>query len=101
MPDQQMKDKISEELKDVRKKSDDIMKKIAETDFGKRILGDDGKFDKRDIDRMTRKFRTSKAGMAIFGEDGKLEEADIKRYSEKFKEYRRKIKASVNERVED
>jgi len=101
MPDQQMKDKISEELKDVRKKSDDIMKKIAETDFGKRILGDDGKFDKRDIDRMTRKFRASKAGMAIFGEDGKLDEADIKRYIEKFKEYRRKIKASVNERVED
>ena len=97
MPDQDMKNKISEELKPAREKSDEIIKKIAESEFGRMILGDDGKFDKRDIERMTEKFRTSTVGKAILGEDGKLDAEDFQRYIANIRAMRGKIDAKIKE----
>ena len=97
MPDQDMKNKIAEELKEAREKSDDIMKKIAESDFGKMILGDDGKFDSKDIARMTEKFKASAVGKAILGEDGKLDSEDFRRYIANIKAMRSKIDGKIKE----
>lgn len=97
MPDQDMKKKIADELKPARDKSDEIMRKIVESELGKMILGSDGKFDKRDIERMTEKFRTSAVGKAILGEDGKLDAEDFQRYIANIKAMRGKIDAKIKE----
>ena len=89
--------KIADELKPARDKSDEIIRKIAESEFGKMILGSDGKFDKRDIERMTEKFRTSAVGKAILGEDGKLDAEDFQRYIANIKAMRGKIDAKIKE----
>jgi len=55
----------------------DNIEKIKET-----ILGEDGKFDRSDIDRLATEAKESKLGKAVLGEDGKFDKEDIDRFAD-------------------
>ena len=64
------------------KKENGAVEKFKQSGVGQAILGEDGKFDKEDIERMAQNAKDSKLGKAILGEDGKLDKEDFKRISE-------------------
>ena len=63
-----------------------LKEEFRDTKTGEKILGEDGKLGKDDLDRMSEGFRESKVGKKIFGEDGKLGKDDFDRMGEGFKE---------------
>ena len=97
MPDNEMKEKITEELKDVKRKSDVIVQKAKDSKLGKAVLGEDGKFDKEDVDRLTDQFKETKVGKALLGEDGKFDGEDLQRIGGNLKEAGEKAVEKVKE----
>ena len=48
----ELKDKLEEVASEAKVKVDETVEKIKESDLGKNVLGEDGKFDKEDVDRL-------------------------------------------------
>ncbi len=71
--------KASELAGAAKEKAVEAADKFKESDLGKSILGEDGKFDKDDAQRLAQDLKDSKVGKAVLGEDGKFDKEDVDR----------------------
>ena len=70
---------MSGNLNEVKTKVDDTVEKMKDSKAGKAVLGEDGKFDKGDVDRLTQEAKDSKLGKTVLGDDGKFNKDDVGR----------------------
>ena len=59
----ELKDKLEGAATEVKEKAGEAVEKLKESNLGKNVLGEDGKFDKEDLDRLTAGAK-EKAGQA-------------------------------------
>ena len=61
----------------------DVKAKVDEAK--KNVLGEDGKFDKSDVERLKDEVKDSKAAKTVLGEDGKFDKEDVDRLADEAK----------------
>lgn len=72
-------------INEIKAKVDEVVEQFKESETGKTVLGEDGKFDREDIERISQEVKDSKVGKAVFGEDGKFDKEDIERLTKEAK----------------
>ena len=73
---------MGDNMNDIKAKVDNAVEQFRESKTGKTVFGEDGRFDREDLDRISQEVKASKAGKAVFGEDGKFDKEDVERLTE-------------------
>ena len=82
----EFKEATREVIADSKEGFKQLAEEFKNTKAGEKILGEDGKLGKDDLDRMGEGFKESKVGKALLGEDGKFTGDDLKRIGGEIKE---------------
>lgn len=93
-------EKKVEEVKDtVAKKAEELNEDFKASEVGKKVLGEDGKFDKEDVDRIAAKAKETGKGVVDYvkGEDGKFDKEDITRIADDAVEAGKKVVDKVKD----
>ena len=97
---------VKETLNEVKEKAEEIAGKAAvkagelnekfkESEAGKKLLGEDGKLGKEDVDRLLEGAKKS-----VLGEDGKFDGEDVRRIADNAKEGLSKLTDKVKDLID-
>lgn len=76
-----LKQQAEEAAEKIKEVSETTLNAFKESETGKKIVGEDGKFGKDDMDKLANaaKEEAGKIKDAVLGEDGKFDQSDVDR----------------------